>query len=164
MAERSRSGRRNCLWAEETSSLVPSFVYFSFHLALPIFSHPPTLRRNCQSKSFPPLRIRETLGLSQRAKERRGKNTKQLRDSENFRWRHFWVSIKPLIVLRLTYWGLEELNKESPGPSLWKRLRLTVERPHAMMSGQLCESVMQPDDATGGKFHYATRCNSMWQP
>lgn len=55
----SAPGQRNSLWGEETSSPVPSFVYFPSHLSPSWFSALRPRRRNCQSKSFSPLGVRE---------------------------------------------------------------------------------------------------------
>lgn len=76
----SASGLRNSLWGEETFSPVPSYVYFPSHHSS---SWVPALwphRRNCQSKSFSPLRAkereREKNEQSAKVKERREKNSK----------------------------------------------------------------------------------------
>lgn len=75
----SAPGQRNSLWGEETSSPVPSFVYFPSHLSPSWFSALRPRRRNCQSKSFSPLGVRERERERKhlaKVKERREKNSK----------------------------------------------------------------------------------------
>lgn len=135
----SGSGQRNSLSREETSCLVPSFAYVSFHLSLLFFSLQPLLAKahlsfhsegekifglmlKCQGKKLPVVRAE-----TERASER----------SLNVSVTPLQVSIMDLIVLLLTYGVWEDLI----GNSLTIPVATfqTNSLPHAMTSCKQCD-------------------------